>query len=253
MPDSSVNITEGSGLNIDTRTEGTNSNHRQVIVVGDPDTNSNVADVLNEDPGPTSTLQGLVIRLAGSARVHQAAAGTFAVYFDPATPSVSLSGITNSISVYLSGTAGTIAANVGKVDGTIAVFFSPAAPAVQNIANTIIIPQTVSGTVNTAGGSGSNTLKSPVASRNIKVYAYSLTTTAQVGITPRFTTGGSGGSTELWRLALQAPSAPGIAGANLAVTPPGYLFAAGTGNTLALYLDSASLVHYSVAYFLESA
>ena len=105
--------------------------------------------------------------------------------------------------------------------------------------------------------SGANTVVSPEASRNINVYAFSLTTTAQVHISPRFSIGQTGGAganpaTVLWRVALQAPT-QGIAGANLAVTPPGYLFATGVGNTLALYLDSGSLVHYSVSYFKESA
>lgn len=45
MADSSVPITAGSGTNIDTRTEGSNSNHRQVVVLGDPATNAGVAPV----------------------------------------------------------------------------------------------------------------------------------------------------------------------------------------------------------------
>lgn len=45
MADSAVAITAGSGTNIDTRTETTNSNHRQVIVIGDPATNAGVAPV----------------------------------------------------------------------------------------------------------------------------------------------------------------------------------------------------------------
>lgn len=45
MADSSVAITAGSGTSIDTRTEATNGNHRQVIVVGDPSTNAGVAPV----------------------------------------------------------------------------------------------------------------------------------------------------------------------------------------------------------------
>lgn len=45
MADSAVAITAGSGTNIDTRTEGTNGNHRQVIVLGDPATNAGVAPV----------------------------------------------------------------------------------------------------------------------------------------------------------------------------------------------------------------
>lgn len=45
MADSSVNITAGSGTSIDTRTEATNGNHRQVVVIGDPSTNAGVAPV----------------------------------------------------------------------------------------------------------------------------------------------------------------------------------------------------------------
>lgn len=45
MTDTSIAITEGSGTAIDTRTESTNGNHRQVIVIGDPSTNTGVAPV----------------------------------------------------------------------------------------------------------------------------------------------------------------------------------------------------------------
>lgn len=49
MADSAVAITAGSGTNIDTRTESTNSNHRQVVVLGDPATNAGVAPVDVDD------------------------------------------------------------------------------------------------------------------------------------------------------------------------------------------------------------
>lgn len=45
MADTAIAITAGSGTNVDTRTEATNGNHRQVIVVGDPSTNAGVAPV----------------------------------------------------------------------------------------------------------------------------------------------------------------------------------------------------------------
>ena len=45
MADTAVSITQGSGTSIDTRTESTNGNHRQVIVIGDPATNAGVAPV----------------------------------------------------------------------------------------------------------------------------------------------------------------------------------------------------------------
>lgn len=45
MADSAVQITAGAGTYLDTRTESTNSNHRQVVVLGDPATNNGVAPV----------------------------------------------------------------------------------------------------------------------------------------------------------------------------------------------------------------
>lgn len=45
MADSAVVITAGTGTNIDTRTEATNGNHRQVVVLGDPATNAGIAPV----------------------------------------------------------------------------------------------------------------------------------------------------------------------------------------------------------------
>lgn len=45
MADTAITITPGSGANVDTRTEATNGNHRQVIVIGDPSTNAGVAPV----------------------------------------------------------------------------------------------------------------------------------------------------------------------------------------------------------------
>jgi hypothetical protein len=55
MADTAVAITAGTGTNIDTRTEATNGNHRQVIVVGDPATNAGVA--------PVSATQGLGVNI----------------------------------------------------------------------------------------------------------------------------------------------------------------------------------------------
>jgi len=45
MADSNVEITQGSGTEIDTRTEADNSQHRQVVVIGDPSTTDGVAPV----------------------------------------------------------------------------------------------------------------------------------------------------------------------------------------------------------------
>jgi len=124
-------------------------------------------------------------------------------------------------------------------------------PTVRDISATGVLNVTASTSASGVSVSG-NTVVSPVVGSVIKVCAFSLTTTAQVHLAARFTNGAGTGPTEFWRVALQAP-AKGIAGANLAVTPPGYLWATAAGSTLSLVLDSASLVHYAVSYFRESA
>lgn len=58
MADTAVAITAGSGTNIDTRTEATNGNHRQVVVIGDPSTNAGVA--------PVDATGGLTVTLAAA-------------------------------------------------------------------------------------------------------------------------------------------------------------------------------------------
>lgn len=61
MADTAVAITAGVGTNVDTRTESTNSNHRQVIVIGDPSLNAGVAAVKDVSVVPvTATDPALV-------------------------------------------------------------------------------------------------------------------------------------------------------------------------------------------------
>jgi len=74
MADSNVDITQGSGTSIDTRTESTNGNHRQVVVLGDPATNAGVA--------PVDATAGLKVDLGADNDVVVTNAGTFAVQAD---------------------------------------------------------------------------------------------------------------------------------------------------------------------------
>lgn len=137
---------------------------------------------------------------------------------------------------------------LGKVDQGVA---SPTQAWLVNESRTASI-FTVSGSTSGVSVSGVQ-LVAPSAAYNFKVYAFSLQTTGIVSVVARFTNGG-GSATEFWRglvTANQTSSAP--IGANLAVPPPSYLFATGTSTTLALHLDTATLVHYSVSYIKESA
>ena len=291
MPDSVVTILDSGGAtqSVDTRTEAGNTQHRQVIVVGDPSVNAAVAEVASVDPGSSSSLYGQVVRLAGSASVQLVGAtlgslavhvlstgGTLQIKLDPSS---AISGSLSSLNVHLLSTGGTVqvrldpssaisgslsslAVHILSIGGTIVTKFAPEVglPAggniigFANISSTAIIPSATSGAVSTIGGSNVNTIVSPEASRNIKVYAYAIFTTGLVSIAPRFSTGASAGATELWRpMITPAETASSLKGANMAVTPPAYIFATGVGNTLAIFLDAATLVHYSVAYFKESA
>ena len=126
------------------------------------------------------------------------------------------------------------------VDGTISL---------DNIQSTARIC-TVSSSMTGSYPSG-QTIVAPSANYSFKVFAISITTTAQTQNVVTLMNGG-GTPTEFWRVALQAPTA-GIAGANLAVSPPGYIFATGTSTTLAIRADAGSLIHYSVSYRKESA
>ncbi len=196
-----------------------------------------------------ATTRPLIMNTDGAIKVYDLVQGT-----------VTVTGITNTIGVYLDTWRQTGAVRVGQVDGTVAVYFSQSNPKVNlgvdvvNCAHTASIASaggSVSGSTSGVSTSGVQ-IVAPEASRVIKVYAFSITTTAQVHISPRFTNGSGASPVELWRVGLQAPS-QGIAGANLAVTPPGYLFATPSGATLCIVNDSASLIHYSIAYFKESA
>lgn len=82
MADTAVAITAGTGTNIDTRTEATNGNHRQVVVIGDPATNAGVAPV-DATTGLAVNVTNASLTVASHAVTN---AGTFAVQNTAATP-----------------------------------------------------------------------------------------------------------------------------------------------------------------------
>lgn len=77
MADSAIAITAGSGTNVDTRTEATNGQHRQVVVIGDPSLNAGVATVKDAstgaaaatDPALVVTLRDMLAAVQGGAPV----------------------------------------------------------------------------------------------------------------------------------------------------------------------------------------
>ncbi len=98
MADTAIAITAGTGTNVDTRTEGTNGNHRQVIVIGDPATNAGVA--------PVDATNGLAVQV-----IPALPAGTNAIGKLAANSGVDI-GDVDVTSVI----AGTGATNLGKAE-----------------------------------------------------------------------------------------------------------------------------------------
>ena len=290
MANSQVAVTEGSGKNVDTRTTTTDGDHRQVIVVGDPSVDVAVAEVASLDVGSSSTAYGQVVRLAGSAQVNIVAAGTGVTLgvnlgkvdgtiqtvvgrIDDVV-SVRMNSIAGTVGVNLGKVDGTIQVNVGKIDdlvaikttgasgtlgvhllttaGTITVKIGPEAAVLVNAFHTANI-FTVSGSTSGISASGV-TLVSPSANASFKVFIFSLQTTAIGSSVFTFTNGAGTTPTEFWRplvTAVETSSTP--KGANVAVTPPGFIFATGVSTTLALLNPNGVLVHYSVGYIKESA
>lgn len=99
MADTAVAVTAGSGTNIDTRTEATNGNHRQVVVLGDPSTNAGVA--------PVDATKGLAVDLTNTG------ANTNKLLVTPDLPS----GASTAAKQPALGTAGTPSADVISVQG----------------------------------------------------------------------------------------------------------------------------------------
>ena len=106
-------------------------------------------------------------------------------------------------------------------------------------------PLTTASTSALAGSTALSVCASNATLRS-KVYAYSITTTNQTATQLGF----YAGSTLVWAVRLQALSSA-VSGANLAVTPPGYLFENSTGQAITLNTNGSTEAGWTVsaAYF----
>lgn len=266
MADSNVAITQGSGTDIDTRTEATNGHHRQVVVIGDPSTNAGVAPVdatagVKVDLGADNdvTVTGEVdVR-----RVHNVVDGTISIGNRPDIGRVH-NVVDGTISI---GNRPDIGRVHNLVDGTVSIG-RPDIQRVHNVVDGTISIGNFSGIGATASifsVSGSSaaaqtagiTVIAPSSAYNFKIFAYSIQTTGVLASALTFANGNSASQTEFYR-PLVAKGGSGTSdgtpfGANMAVSPPGYLFATGTNTTLVIAGNNGSTIHYSVSYIKESA
>ena len=104
--------------------------------------------------------------------------------------------------------------------------------------------------LSTVGGTSTRTeLVSSAAGLRTKVYAYSIMSTVVAFSTVHFA---SSNANPIWRLALGSQSS-GITGANLAVSPPAWLFATESAAALNFVAPSAGPeFHVSFSYFQEA-
>lgn len=119
MADVAVAITEGSGVNIDTRTEASNGNHRQVVVLGDPSTNAGVA--------PVDAAAGLKVDLGADNDVS--ITGTVTV---TGTVTANLSATDNAVLDAIEADTTVIAAAVAGTEMQVDVITLPTLPAGTN-------------------------------------------------------------------------------------------------------------------------
>lgn len=108
--------------------------------------------------------------------------------------------------------------------------------------------KTIKSKSGTCNSSGNNTIVSAVTGKKITVFAVKLLSVTTTALTAAWQDGASG--TEIWRDYIQTPASV-VGGANLAVTPPGFLFQTSSGTLLNLNLSSAVAVHYAISYWEE--
>lgn len=157
MADSAVAITAGAGTQIDTRTESTNGNHRQVVVLGDPSTNAGVAPVdatkgLAVDLSATGA-NATPLKVDGSA-VTQPVSGSVSVSSGTVTanPAPATSGGCSTYHAVAAASTNTanIKASAGQVYG-VDVFNNTTYPVYVKFHNTAGTPTAGSGVVRTFG------------------------------------------------------------------------------------------------------
>src|SRR3990167_2628937 len=156
----------------------------------------------------------------GSVRVHQSTAADLNVTVAGYSTIVSVS--TGSVRVHQS-TAADLRVFVADRstsipgNGSTGLHVRQVLPAISNFA------------ASTVGQSTPTGVAASNATLQQRVFAYTITST----IASAFTIGFYSSNTLLWPIQLQGVSS-GVSGANLAVTPPGYLFAASSANALRL-------------------
>ena len=250
--------------------------------LADRDASTQVANITNTTPA--STAYGLVVRDAGgstimtvstgSVRVHQSTAADLNVTVAGYSTTVNVSSLAGPVIVRSSAadaivtvknsTIAELLASVqqnstvwqvqAKIQDSSAVGFIGTTTRPTTGAQGLIVRPVLNDLLSTCfstigNGSTSATVVSSAASVRHKVYAYSITSTAQAVNTLSFA---SSLANPLWHIQMQAQSSA-ISGANLAVSPPAWLFATEAASPLVFKVSGTTgSYHLSFSYFSEA-
>ena len=217
------------------------------IVQVQPISSSGVS--MSTDTDPASTKQGLIVRQVGFSTI--VAVSSVGGVVTVSTGPFQVSSIAGLTLVAQNSTAWNVQAKIQDSSGVgpNIVGTRPSTGA-QGIAVRHVLNDLQSTCFSTIGNnSTSATVVSSGAALRHKVYAYSITSTAQAVNTLTFA---SSLGNPVWHVAMQAFSS-GISGANLAVTPPAWLFATEAASPLVFKVTGTTgSYHLSFSYFTEA-
>lgn len=223
---------------------------------------------MSTDADPASTKQGLIVRqvgystivavssLAGAVITRSSAADQLVTVYQSSYSGL-LARVQNSTigdllaSVQQNSTVWQVQAKIqdSSAVGFVGSVTRPTTGA-QGLLTRTILNDLQSTAFSTIGNnSTSSTIVSSVAAQRVKVYAYSITSTAQAINTLSFA---SSLASMIWTIQSQAISS-GIFGANVAVSPPAWLFATAAADPLVFKVTGTTgTYHLSFSYFVEA-
>lgn len=250
MATSKIVIDEGTGTNVATTTisEDSVTKHIQRFIPTKSDGTEITTQPVSLATAPTTPVTGTFwqatqpVSFTGSTDV--------ATQTTLAALNTKVTAVNTGAVVLSSGTVTTVS-TVTNVSQNGGVAISLNGGAVDTGTRRVVQANGAGKTILSAGGSastsGDNTIVGAGTNR-LKVFAFSLSTLSNTAVTCIFK---SGTGTELWRVVLQAGTSVST-GANLAVSPPAWLFATASATLLNLNLSTSQAVQWSVSYFDEA-
>lgn len=221
-----------------TQTRNSSVMHQEIISLGDPDSSNAIAAVLNTTPA--STAWGIVTRPVGTQTIQ----GNSTVFQGGAPWTIA----GNSTVKQGSGDIWSVAV-AGSVDSS---QYLPVRLTNGSAFTTVDLPsiQSTTVTLNSSASTALYALVSSAAGVRHKVFAYHVTSTATAATKLVFQS--SNGGAVKFHVGFGSGSS-GVTGANLAVSPPAWLFATAANEALNATISSTGVnVDVSISYFTEA-